>query len=189
MTMRTPILNLSLVVLFIHFIFVSCTKAIDFNQINDLEINPITSISLFYFDATANDFITGNNEIFSTTDFVQIDVFNDPFINDNLIKAELEFETINSINRAYEVQVDFFDNTNQIRHSFRFLTAASPNNEDLTTQHLEVFEADALESLKQTTTMVFTLTMQPGTAITSLTPGHINLKSKATFFLNIKRSI
>lgn len=187
--MKKQIFNFNLLVFILHILFISCTKEIDLNQINDLEINPITTLSLFYFDATASEFITTNSNTLSQTDFVQIDVFNDPFLNDNLIKAELEFETVNSINRAYEVQVDFFNNTNQLQHTLTFLTIASPNNQDIATRHIEVFEADTLENLKQTSALVFTLTMLPGQTVNATTPGNINLKSKATLFLNIKRSI
>ena len=178
----------TLLLFVLHVICVSCTKEVDFNQINDLEINPVIESNLFYFDATAGDFIIGGSDEFSTPpEFIIIDIFNNQFVKDNLIKAELLFETVNSINRAYQVQVDFFDNANQLRHTFTFSTEASITNDDLTNQYLEVFEGDALINLKQTTKLAFTLTMLPGAPINTSTQGRIHLESKGTFYLKIER--
>lgn len=186
-TMKNNKFKLILLILPLYLVCISCTKEIDLNQADDLEINPITTISLFHFDAPANNFIIGNSNAFSDGDFVQIDIFNNSFIDNNLVRAELEFETINSINRDYEVQIDFLDDSNEIRHTFTFSAEASPNNENITTRHIEVFEDTELSNLKQTSNLAFTLTMLPGEPVNSSTPGNISLKSKATFFLNIKR--
>lgn len=186
--MIKQILKPTLFLFVLHVMCVSCTKEVDFNQINDLEINPVIESSLFYFDAVAGDFVIGGSGEYSTGDFVIIDIFNNEFVNDNLVKAEFLFETVNSINRAYEVQVDFFDDFNPLPlHTFTFSTAASITNDDLTTQYLEVFEGNALTNLKQTTKLAFTLTMLSGTPINSSTPGKIHLESKGTFYLNIER--
>lgn len=170
----------------IYFISVSCTKDVDFNQINDLEISPIIESSLFYFDATANDFIIGGSDEFNIpTEFIAIDLFNNQFTNDNLIKVELLFEIVNSINRSYRIQVDFLDNSSQLLHTFSFSAEASITNEDLITQKIEIFEGQNLISLKQTRQIAFTLIMLPGVPINASTQGKIYLESKGTFYLNI----
>ncbi|GAA4238510.1 hypothetical protein GCM10022291_29250 [Postechiella marina] len=166
---------------------VSCTEEIDLDQVNDLEINPVLESSLFYFEAAAGDFFLGGSGAYTAGDYVVLDIFDNEFVNDNLIKAELVFETVNSINRAYQVQVDFLDNTNTLRHSFTFSADASPNNENLTFEHIEVFEDETLENLKETTTLVFRLTMLPGAPVDPNSPGSIHLKSKGVFYLNIDR--
>ncbi|MBB1489923.1 hypothetical protein H4O21_25300, partial [Oceanospirillum sp. D5] len=58
-------------------------------------------------------------------------------------------------------------------------------NEVIASTHMEVFEGDALERLKQSRIIAFTLVMQPGEAINQDTPGEISVKSKGVFSLNI----
>lgn len=175
-----------LVMFVLNSTLISCTKEIDFNQVNDIEISPILETSLIFFDATAPDFFIGGSELSVVQDFVLIDVFNSTFINDNLIKTEFVLETINSINRGYSLRIDFLDNSNQLQHSFTTTAPASPSNSDVFSSHTEVFEGASLVALKQTSQLVFTLIMLPGPPINDATLGRIHLESKNVFYFNYK---
>ncbi len=166
---------------------VSCTKDVDFNQINDLQITPVFESSLVFIDEPANRFLVNGNEISYLQDSVNIDFFNDSFVVDNLVKAEFLFETTNSINRSFIVEVEMYDDGNQLQHSFSFSSSESPDHSPLVTEHLEVFENDTLEALKNTTKLVFTLKILPGESINETTLGRIKLKSKGAFYLKIER--
>lgn len=165
--------------------FNSCTKDIDFDQADDLEISPVLESSLIFFDEPANKFLNGSEEITNIEDFVTVEFFNGEFIVENLTRADFVLETTNSINRNFEVQVDFFDELEQLQHTFTFSGIASPSNSDIISEHIEVFENDKLTALKQTVKLVFTLRMLQGNAINQNTPGRISLKSKAIFYFNI----
>ncbi|WP_338356677.1 hypothetical protein [Yeosuana marina] len=166
---------------------VSCTKDVDFNQFNDLQLTPVFESSLVYIDEPANKFLVNGNETSYLQDSVNIDFFNDSFVVDHLVKAEFLLETTNSINRRFMVEVDMFDDSNQLQHRFSFSSSESPDHSPLVTEHLEVFENDALDALKNTTKLVFTLYILPGEPINETTLGRITLKSKGSFYLKIER--
>jgi len=172
----------------ISYIGVSCTKPVDFSQINDLEINPIIETSLVFLDEPVNQFIDNGAELTTVQDFVLIDFLNNEFTQDNLDKAEFTFETTNSIAREFQMQVDFFNESNQQLHSFSVLVEASLNNTNIVSSYVEVFEGSSLNALKATSKLVFTLRMSSGTTINEDTQGRIELKSKATFYFNIKNN-
>ena len=85
--MKLPVLNrvlgLSLLLLFSF----SCASDLDYNQVNDLKLEPVFVANLAYFDIPANGFVTNGveqNLIFDTAD---VDVFKDNFFRDNLKKV------------------------------------------------------------------------------------------------------
>jgi len=170
-----------LTLVLLNLMLASCTKDIDFTQAEDLELNPVIESSLAFFDEPANQFLENENEILITQDFINIDIFNNQFTVDNLVKVDLVFETENSINRRFDLQIDFFDNSGQLQHSFSITQEALSNN-----NYTEVFEDDTLDALKNTTAIFFTLRLSSGNPpIDENTPGTIKLKSKAVFYFNI----
>lgn len=177
--------NLCLFLLILFFAGVSCTSDVDFNQINDLELTPIVESSLVFLDEPANQFLDNGVEIVVVRDSMDITFFRKQFINDYLVKADLIFETNNTINRGFQVQIDFLNEFNQREHVFTFQSSASISNTSLVESYTETFEDNSLAALKSTTKMVFTLTVLPGTPITENTIGTIQLKSKGVFFFNI----
>lgn len=180
---------LNCLTLIVVFVFVSCTKDIDFKQANDFEITPVIESSLIFLNEPANQFLDNGVEIESVQDSIEITLFNDQFIKDNLVKAEFVFETNNSINRGFRVRVDFFDETDQLVHMFTFNATASLTNKNIIASYTETFEASALDALKATRKMVFTLSLLAGTPISDNTIGNIQLKSKGVFYLNIDNSL
>lgn len=176
----------------IGVIFSACVSDLDFSQGEDFAISPTIDASLIYFNEPASSFVDNNGvEQTIVRDSVNIDVFNDQFIVDNLIKAEFLFEATNTINRAYQAQIEFLDDANVLQHSFTFSVGASPTNQDIVVEHLEVFENQSLTALKQTTKLIITLTLLPsndGSILNTNSPGNLKFKSKATFYLNIDTS-
>ena len=166
------------------FVLCSCFEDIDFNQTKDFQASPVLESSLIFFDEPANSFLDNTTEINVIQDFLVIDFFNDEFIVDNLVKAEFEFESINTINRAFELQVDLC-NGNQLQHSFIIFQEASSNNTENRTSYIENFEDNTLQALKRTNILVFTLRILPGPPINENTLGRIELKSLAAFYFKI----
>ena len=165
--MIKQILNSTFLVIAVLIASLSCTKPVDFSQTDDLEINPVVELSLFHFNAVAANFTNSEKNPASTGDLIAIDVFN------------------NNLNIEYQVQVDLLDNSNQLLYTFNFTSQASPNNIDLITEHIEVFEGDALINLRQTSLIDITLTIIPGSTTNSNDPGEIHVESKGIFYLNV----
>ncbi len=172
--------------------FNACIKDVDFEQAENLSITPVLEVSLIHFEEPAHRFIDENGvELITAKDSVNIEIFSDQFVVDNLIKADFLFEATNTINRAYEVEIDFYDDLYQLQHSFSFGVGASTNNQAIVVEYVEVFEGQELEALKTTTNLVLTLTLQPssdGSILTDDSPGNLKLRSKASFYFDINTS-
>lgn len=171
----------------LSLVSISCTEDIDFDQAEDLVLTPALEASLIYFDEPANRFFDDGTGVNTIQDFVSVEFFNDEFIVDNLVKAEFVFETKNTINRAFELQVDFLDQSNNVQHTIVVNEDAAPDNTDTTTIFTEVFEGSSLAALKRSVAIVFTLRLLPGEPIDANTPGRIQYKSYAAFYINITK--
>ena len=180
-------LNKNLLFVLLLVFIQSCTKDVDFSQADAIEANPVNQVSFLFFEAEAGDFFVAGNQPVALSDFINIDAFNNTFVDESLVMAEFEFETINSINRSYEIQMDFFDEAGTVVHTFSFLTPPSVNNQPLVTNHIEPFaENNNLNALKQTRSITFTLRLLPGQALSPTAPGTITLRSQGKFYFNIK---
>ncbi|RED50045.1 hypothetical protein [Seonamhaeicola aphaedonensis] len=186
--MKKRIFNL-LLLLTVNFVFLSCTKDIDFNQVNDFEVSPVIESSLIFLDEPANQFLEDGVEISTVQDSVLVNIFKDDFISEHLVKAEFVFETINSINRGVELRIDFLTDSNIQLHSFSFAVEPSTNNTPIMFNYTEVFEGSTLANFLETEKLLFTLSLQQGPAINDDTPGNIELKSKGVFFFNIDNTL
>ncbi len=187
--MMTKFLKYTFTVMLLSILFFSCTKEVDFNQIDDLSLKPVVALDLIFFNASATDFYVDGSEISTVRDSVIIDLFNRDFVVDNLVKAEFVFETTNSINRAFSVQIDFLDSANQLKHTFTVTAPATPTNIDIVTTHTEVFESDLLNALKASNKIELTIqALSGGSPLSYDTPGSIQLKSKGVFYLNIENT-
>ncbi len=168
-------------ILFSLLFFISCTKEIDFEQAKNLEITPIAEISLAFINAEANQFLISGNEITGTiSDFIDIDIFKETLINDNLTRVDLVFETENNLPRNFEFSIGFIDESLSEFETFSFQTTeASP--------HIITFEGEDLEMLKTTSRLSYSIEIitGEGTPITSDTVGGVSLKSKGVFYFNI----
>ncbi len=184
-------LNISLV-LCIILCFNACIKDVDFDQADDLAISPALEVSVIHFEEPARTFLDSDGvELVMVQDSVNIAIFRDQFLIDNLVKADFSFETTNTINRSYEAQIDFYNDLYELQHSFNFVVGASVNNQDIVVEYVEVFEGQDLDALKATTNLVLTLTLQPSSDASTLDEdslGQLELKSKASFYFEINPS-
>ena len=169
-------------------IFSSCVKDVDFEQAEDLSISPILESSLVFFDFPASEFQepTGTDLVVEQ-DELELDFFNEEFIRDNLIRAELFFEVTNTIDRTFRADVVMFDANGDVTHAFDISVGSGGANEVMVT-HTEVFEDATLDQLKNTTRMGLVLTMFPspsGIPLDDTSTGNIKMRSKATLFFQI----
>ena len=168
----------------------SCIKDVDFDQAEDIVLTPVITSSAVFTDIEASRFSENGIELETVNDTIaNIEIFSDEFINDNLVKAELVFETNNSINRTFGIQIDFLNEANELLHTFNFDTLPSVNGSDVLTEYIEIFEDETLEALKLTTQIAITLRLYPstdGSFLNENSLGRIELKSKGVFYFNIE---
>ena len=166
----------------------SCVRDTDFEQYDTLTINPIMEVSLVKAQEPASSFVDSSGaELVFISDQVVLDVFTSDFVIDNLIKAELVFGMTNSIDKAFQIQIDFYDSTDMLQHTFSIDIDNSPTNTPLYTEHIEVFENMNLSALKSTTKLEITINLisSSGSILTPDSAGSILLASKGIFYLKI----
>lgn len=167
----------------------SCVKDTDFEQSDTFAISPVMQVSLVKIIETPDSFLDSSEaELLSISDQVVLDVFNSDFVVDNLIKAELVFGITNSINKAFQIKMDFYDSADSLQHTFSIDIDNSPSNTPLYTEHVEVFETMSLLALKSTSKLDITITLMSSPTDSVLTPdseGSIRVESKGIFYLKI----
>ena len=168
---------------------ISCVKDVDFNQGQNLSLDPEIAATLVYLEVEASQFSENGIEQQIVRDSISnIEIFEAQFIEDNLVKAEMVFETTNSINRSFNLQVEFLSTENELQQLISFNVLQSSSGNPILTEFIEVFEDESLEALKSITKMVITLTLDPstdGSMLNENSIGEIALKSKGLFYFNI----
>ncbi len=166
----------------------SCVKDVDFEQVEDLTVTPALEVSLIRFNEPANRFVDSGIEQSIIRDSVRVEIFNDDFVVDNLRRAEFLFETTNSINRAFDAEIQFLDDNDELQHLIEFGVEASETNQEIISITEEIFENDAIADLTATTKLLFTFTMQAsddGSILDENSPGNLKLRSKAAFYIDL----
>lgn len=179
---------------FIYVIFVliivSCVKDIDFDQAEDFSITPVLVSSIAYSDLKATKYVKNGIEVGIVTDTISdIEIFKNDFLKDNLVRAEIELEILNTIQRGSNTLIKFLDTNNNLKHSFNINIPTPINGNEVKVNHIEVFDIIDVENLKETTKIVFVSTLQPSTDGSSLnvnSTGRKYIKLAGKFFFNIK---
>ncbi|QZK89837.1 hypothetical protein K5V07_04780 [Flavobacterium sp. CHNK8] len=169
----------------IIFLFSSCASDVDFDQVNNLKLEPVFIANLAYFEVPAPDFVTNGQEQSLVFDVPAVDVFSDKFFRDNLKKASIFTEMENTINRAYEVELLFLDKDNITVYTANFNVAAYSGTVNKVNR-TDVFENVQLDLLKRTTKIAFILRMLPGQPLTETSSGKLILRSGVTAYLVVE---
>jgi hypothetical protein len=172
--------------IFILSVFsLSCSSDLDFNQVNDLKLEPVLVTNLATFDVQANQFVIGGVEQNVAGDVLDFDVFKNSFLTDALTRTDFFFEINNTINRAYKVNLHLLDANNTPLYTIPFDIPAYAGVQNLVTK-TEIFENAKLDILKKTTQIGFVITMYPGPALSESSLGSLKLRSSATIYLVVE---
>ncbi|WKD84908.1 hypothetical protein KCTC32516_00244 [Polaribacter huanghezhanensis] len=170
------------------FLFSSCIKHVDFEQIGDLTAEPIFKTSLVYFTLNQVVFFDRINSleivtpINKTSDFLSL---NSSFVRKNLIKAEIEFEITNEFDRDFTVDFQFLDDNNVVTHTLQTFNITANNLKYL---HKETIVVSGNQQfLSSTKIRVFVQLSQNnnGAAINPAIEKKLVFKTAGTFFLKI----
>ena len=183
--MKFTFFNKNILIATLICCFFSCSSDLDFNQANDFNIQPVITTNLAYVELKASDFIGSGPEQFFFSYKAKVDFFNTTFVEKDLNKVEMYFRIKNTINRAYVYNVVFFDVNNVPIYNISIDVPAFSGTEILA-EKTETFTMANLSILKNTTQIVFSVLMRPGTVITSATPGRVEFSSSLTAYSDIK---
>ncbi|QLE00567.1 hypothetical protein HX109_02940 [Galbibacter sp. BG1] len=171
----------------ILLLMASCVRDVDFDQADEFAIEPVVEVSILYFDLKASTLgeITNNDlggEIEETT---RLDLFSDPFVEENLMEATFTFEFTNTIQRAFSAVIILLDEAdNELRRIPIYV--GESNGQENVVRTIVNFDATEVALLKQMENLTVELGLEPGNPeLDSNSPGNLYLKSAGTFFLNI----
>lgn len=171
-----------LTIIILSILSVSCSSELDFNQVNDLKLEPVVVANLASFDIPANQFVSGGIEQTVSGDLLDFNVFRDAYFNKSLVRADLFFEFNNTINRAYIINLIFRNGNDTPIYTILFNVPAYSPGQSLVIKR-EIFENTNLDLLKSTTKIAFVVTMLPGQVLTESSLGSLKLRSSATVYL------
>ena len=164
-------------------------KGTDFEQAVPITLTPTLEVSLVQIEETPVSFLDNSGtEVGSISDEIVLELLTEESVKDYLVKAELVFEITNSLNKAFDITMDFYDSSNTLQHTFSIDIANSPTNTLLVTDYTEVFDTGSLDALKLSTKLNITIKLissPTGPDLTAASEGIIALKSKAILYLNI----
>ena len=163
----------------------SCVSDLDYNQVNDIKLEPVIVSNLAYFDVQANQFVTGGVEQNVIFDAPTVDVFSEKFFTEKLNRVDLFFEINNTINRSYRMDLVFLDRNNQPVHSTYLIVPAYSGAENIVTK-TEMFQNATLDLLKRTTKITFTITMFAGPPLSESSVGNLKLRSAVTAYFIVE---
>ncbi len=166
----------------------SCSSDLDFNQVNDLKIEPVVEGNFSYFDAPATAFVASNgSERLWGYDDQDFDVFRDKYFNSYLQRADFYFEINNTINRAFSLSIVLFDGNDNPLTTIKINVPAYSGSTNVITR-TEIFQNTRLDLLKSTRKMRFLVELVPGSgpALNQNSTGNLVLRSSATVYLAIQ---
>ncbi|MFE3870241.1 hypothetical protein ACFX5F_03290 [Flavobacterium sp. ZS1P70] len=183
--MKLVFSNRILLLFIISLFSFSCSSDLDFNQANDLKLEPIFVANLAYFEIPAHEFVANGIEQNLTVASATVDVFNDAFFKMHLTKADLSFEIDNTINRGYTLDIILQDRNNQPLYTINFNIPAYTGVANPITK-IVTFENAKLDLLKSTTKMTFVLKMLAGPPLSANSIGSFKLRSDVTAYLIVQ---
>jgi hypothetical protein len=163
----------------------SCSSDLDFNQVNDVKLDPTYIANLSYFEIQAKDFIVNGQEQNIAFDAQNFDVFRDKYFKSYLKKADFFFEVENTIARSFSIDIILFGQNDQVLYVKRLAIPAYTGTKNVSST-TDIFENTKLDLLKQTTRLGFGIVKNPGTPLTVNSPGNLKLRSSATVYLVIQ---
>ncbi|RUT72033.1 hypothetical protein D0817_02935 [Flavobacterium cupreum] len=172
--------------LFLPFVFISCSSDLDFDQVDDLKLEPVFVANVAHFDVPANEFTDDGQEQLIAFDEKEFDVFKKKFFTDNLVKLELDCETENTIARAFTIDLLLLNENGNVLETVTLETPAYSGNANVIKHSTELFEGQRLDLLKQTVKIRFVVKMGAGVPLDENSAGSLKLRSGATAYLVIE---
>jgi len=167
--------------------FSSCTKDVDFNQIDDVSVKPTFVFPLIYSNFSAINFLDNTNqEITISSDRIEAPI--DANIKNYLEKVQFTVVTSNTFNRSFNLAFNFFDSGGNLIYTLQPLIHVDANTGE-TTYLLEVPEND-IWVVNNSRFFGFLVELVPstdGSTINGTEIATLSIKSSVKLFYNYKK--
>ncbi len=173
-----------LVVVLLSLCFTACIKNTDFDQTENIVVDPIFEINLIHFDLDAQQFYDSINAtpILTVRDTTKLKFLDDSTLHENLVRAEFYFKFTNSIPRQFNVDFQFISENNDTTYTTQTQVLMGTQANPKITEFVENVEGDGIKDITLANRIVISVTI-PDSNINL--QGNLNLKSKAAYYLEI----
>ena len=170
------------IVFFVAFGMFSCVKDVDFDQAEDIALQPRLQVDLLIFDIDESDFVDPKTQELKTVvrDTVRLEFLDDDYIQKNLQEVEFSFRYINSFPQAFSNKISFLSENNHTQHSVSFYIGGGSQENAAVTEKIELIEEDRIQQIRRSIKMVVEVSVLPGQE--SFT-GNLHFASKGLFSL------
>lgn len=126
------------------------------------------------------------SEVMILTDTMNLERMEPDFMEGLLVKTQLNFKFINSLNRALKVDFEFLDDVNILKHSLQIPVSSGSLESPITVEAKVLIKEPELLTFKEATKLVYKITLLSNkTPLTTGENGKISLLSKATHFFEM----
>lgn len=106
-------------------LFYSCAEDQNFDQFDDLSIEPTVASSIFYFESDETTINLAGTGLFYTQNFT-FEAFNEAFVNENILDGVITYQVENTTTKDLQITVDFLDADGNVLDSESFTIASAP---------------------------------------------------------------
>ena len=164
----------------------SCTKDVDFNQLDDANIYASYITTLVYFDVEATNFLDEyNQEIEWTSDVIESKISSAS--QKYLERVEFTVITENSFNRSFEINIVFFDKANNPIYQLKPSIQIEPNSSTKVIIEIPQSEIDVIYNTQFFGFSILMAQSADGTVLSGEEAFKLNLKSSVELFYNYRK--
>lgn len=178
--MKTPlnILRLTLAFLMPILLFTSCVKDVDLDQYNEIVIPPEAALDLVYFTLKSEDFTGSTGDRLLAADVTRLDFLDDDYIQNNLVRADLNFKFINSFEREFEAVIRLLSEGNAVQHEILIPIPASTGGSPEIVEILDIINEDQIQKIRRS----IKISVEISTENSAFVDGELSLESKGFYY-------
>lgn len=167
-------------------LFTSCVKEVDFNQSDDLSIQPKYVASIVHFTINQDKFIDDlGNELVKISENFSTPLNTSSVANENITKAEIQFKTSNTFNRTIIVVLKLYDAVGNATFTFNPITLNPNTSNKIQTQIIQGFDLKNFSRSNMASIEVLLLPSSDGSVIDVNIQKFINVQVSGIFHLNL----
>lgn len=105
--------------------FASCTEEVNFDQADQLAVEPVLASSIFYFESTEEVINLAGTGAFYSQIFT-FDAFSEAFIADKILDGVMTYELENTTSKLLDIVIEFIDESGSILDTEVFVIDPEP---------------------------------------------------------------
>lgn len=110
---------------FVLSLVFSCAEEQDFDQFDDLSIEPTVASSIFYFESDEGTInAVGTGEFYEET--FTFEAFNEDFVSENVLDGIITYQVENTTSKSLGILIEFLDNDGNVLDTENFIVTEEP---------------------------------------------------------------